>query len=428
MSALFLGMFMLLLILGIPIYLAMGVTGAAMYGIDGNLLSFAQKIIDELNSSTLLAVPYFVIAATFMERGGVARALIDAAESWVGRVRGGMGLVAVVSCTIFAAMCGSSVATAIAMGTILIPAMHKSGYERSFAAGIVGASGTLGILIPPSLAFIVYGVLADVSIPRLFLAGIVPGLMQAALLGAYIVWYSRRMGYAGGEALSTREKLQRTLHAVPALSVPVIVLGGLYGGVVTLTESAALSAVVAALLSLFVYRQIRVRDALFVLAEGVRNAAAIIIIVALALAFGHWITESGIALRLVETMKEMKIEGWQFLIAVNILLLILGMFLEVFSTMLLTLPLLIPMLHPLGIDPLHFAVVIVINMEIALLTPPVGLNLFIISNISDTPLLQVTRGTMPFVILMLALLILITYVPSISLWLPNLMMPGMPAG
>jgi C4-dicarboxylate transporter DctM subunit len=425
MSAIFLGMFMLLLVVGIPIYLAMGVTGAVMFGFEGKLLSFAQKITDELNSSTLLAVPYFVIAATFMERGGVARALIAAAEGWVGRIRGGMGLVCVLSCMIFAAMCGSSVATAIAMGTILVPAMHRSGYGRPFAAGIVGASGTLGILIPPSLAFVVFGVLADASIPRLFLAGIVPGLMQATLLAAYIIWYSRRKGYAGGELITTREKLHRTLVAAPALVVPLIVLGGLYGGIVTLTESAALSAVVAILLSLFVYRGVRLRDMIFVLAEGVRNAAAIIIIVALALAFGHWITESGIATALVDWVKQSDIRGWQFLIAINILLLLLGMFLEVFAVMLLTLPVLIPMLQPLGIDPLHFAVVMVINMEIALLTPPVGLNLFVLANISNTPLLQVTRGTAPFVLLMLGLLILITYVPAISLWLPNLLMPSL---
>lgn len=425
MGAVLLGMFLLLLVLGIPIYLALGVAGAVMFGLEGTLLSFAQKLTDELNSSTLLAVPYFVIAATFMERGGVARALIDAAQAWVGRVRGGMGLVCVMSCTVFAAMCGSSVATAIAMGTILIPAMHRSGYGRPFAAGVVGASGTLGILIPPSLAFVVFGVLADASIPKLFLAGVIPGLLQAALLAAYIVWYSRRKGYAGGESVPTPEKLRRTLLAVPALTVPVIVLGGLYGGIVTLTESAALSAVVAMLLSLFVYRGMRVRDTLFVLAEGVRNAAAIIIIVALALAFGHWITESGVANVLVEWVKKSDMQGWQFLIAVNIVLLVLGMFLEVFSIMLLTLPVLIPMLEPLGIDPMHFAVVMVINMEIALLTPPVGLNLFVIANISDTPLLEVTRGTLPFVVVMLALLLLITYVPVISLWLPNLLMPGM---
>lgn len=174
-------LFFALLIIGAPIYLTLGTSAAVMFAAADNLLPFAQKLIDELNSVTLLAVPYFVIAATFMERGGVARALIDAAAVWVGRLSGGLGLVAVLACTVFAAMCGSSVATAIAMGTILVPAMLRNGYDRGFASGIVGASGTLGILIPPSLAFVVYGVLADISIPRLFLAGVVPGLLQAAL-------------------------------------------------------------------------------------------------------------------------------------------------------------------------------------------------------------------------------------------------------
>ena len=227
----------------------------------------------------------------------------------VGQVRGGLGLVCVFSCAVFAAMCGSSVATAIAMGTILVPAMRERGYEPHFAAGIVGASGTLGILIPPSLAFVVYGVLADESIPRLFLAGVVPGLMQAALLASYIFWYSHRHGYARGEAMPLRDRMRRTVYAIPAFMVPVIVLGGLYSGIVTLTESAALSAVVAIVLSLFVYRQMRARELLPVLAEAVRNAAAIMLIIAVALALGHWVTETGIATRAVELVTEWRIQG-----------------------------------------------------------------------------------------------------------------------
>jgi len=319
-------------------------------------------------------------------------------------------------------MCGSSVATAIAMGTILVPAMRERGYEPHFAAGIVGASGTLGILIPPSLAFVVYGVLADESIPRLFLAGVVPGLMQAALLASYIFWYSNRHNYTRGATLPGRERLRRTVYAIPAFMVPVIVLGGLYSGIVTLTESAALSAVVAIVLSLFVYRQMRARELLPVLAEAVRNAAAIMLIIAVALALGHWVTETGVATRAVELVTEWRIQGWQFLVMVNIVLLILGMFLEVFSVMLLTLPVIIPMLKPLGIDPIHFGVIIVINMELALLTPPVGLNLYVIAAISRTPLAVVVRGTVPFIVLMLGLLLLITYVPIFSTWLPHLLM------
>jgi C4-dicarboxylate transporter, DctM subunit len=413
--------FLVLLFLGVPIWLVLGATASALFAIEGQpLVGIAQKVMDELNSTTLLAVPYFVAAAVFMERGHVARALIGAAEAWVGGVRGGLGLVCVVSCTIFAAMCGSSVATAMAMGTILVPAMLRANYERHFASGIVAASGTLGILIPPSLAFVVYGVLADQAITRLFLAGVVPGLLQAALIGGWILRYSARKGYGRDEPLSGRERVGRTVHALPALSVPVIVLGGLYGGLVTITESAALSAVVALFLAVFVYRGVSPGQVPAVLTEAVRNAAAIMIIIAVALVFGHWMTEAGIARRAVEFVVGAGINWWQFLLAMNVILMLLGMILEVFAVMLLTLPVILPVLGELGIDPVHFGVVIVVNMELALLTPPVGLNLFVIANITRAPLSEVVRGTTPFLLLMVALLLLVTYVPELSLWLPRL--------
>ncbi|GGG37362.1 C4-dicarboxylate ABC transporter permease [Caldovatus sediminis] len=413
--------FVALLVLGVPIWLVLGISATALFALEAQpLVGLAQKVMDELNSATLLAVPYFVAAAVFMERGNVARALIGAAEAWVGSVRGGLGLVCVVSCTIFAAMCGSSVATAMAMGTILVPAMLRAGYERHFAAGIIAASGTLGILIPPSLAFVVYGVLADEAIPRLFLAGVIPGLMQAGLIAGWILFYARRKGYGRQEGLPLEEKIRRTVHALPALSVPVIVLGGLYGGLVTVTESAALSAVVAMLLSVFVYRGVAARDFLAVLAEAIRNAAAIMIIIAVALVFGHWVTETGVARRAAEFVTEQGITWWQFLIVVNVALLFLGMFLEVFSVLLLTMPVVVPMLEPLGINPVHFGVVMVMNMELALLTPPVGLNLFVIASIARAPLSEVVRGTLPFLLLQLGLLVLITYVPMLSLWLVSL--------
>jgi C4-dicarboxylate transporter DctM subunit len=422
MTYLALGLFFALLFIGAPIYLTLGATSVLMFAVEGQLLPYAQKLIDELNSVTLLAVPYFVIAATFMERGGVARALIDAADAWVGRFRGGLGLVCVVSCTIFAAMCGSSVATAIAMGTILVPAMLRGGYAQRFAAGVVGASGTLGILIPPSLAFVVYGVLADLSVPRLFLAGVVPGLLQAGLIASYVVWFSRRAGYASQSPAPAAERIRATWRAIPALMIPVIVLCGLYGGIVTLTESAALSAVVAVFLSLFVYRGIRIGEILPVMAHSVRNATVIMIIIAVALAFGHWVTEKGITAGAVALVTGSGIEPWQFLLAMNCILFVLGMFLEVYSVMLLIVPIIVPMLEPLGIDPIHFGVVMVINMELALLTPPVGLNLFVVSNISNTPLAEVIRGTAPLILLMILLLFVLTYIPELSLWFPNLMM------
>ncbi len=425
MLSFFSPLFIILLFLGVPIYLTMGVTTGLVFASEGSLVPLAQKIIDELNSPTLLAIPYFVIAATFMERGGVAKALINAATAWIGRVHGGLGLVSVLTCAIFAAMCGSSVATAIAMGTIMIPAMLRNGYNPAFAGGILVSAGTLGILIPPSLAFVVYGVLADASIPRLFLGGVVPGLISAAMMGIYVYFYSKKNGYVDRVPMPRDEKIKKTIYAIPALLVPVVVLGGLYGGFVTLTETAALSAVVAIVLALFVYREVKLGDFLQVMTHAVRSAAAIMIIIAMALAFGHLITETGIAQKTLDFVKSLDIQPWQFLLAVNIILIFLGMFLEVFSILLIMVPIILPLLEPLGIDPIHFGVMLVINMELALMSPPVGLNLFVISNISKIPLAQVLRGTMPFFVLMVGLLLVVTYIPIISTWLPDLLMgPG----
>lgn len=425
MLSFFSPVFIILLVLGVPIYLTMGLTSGLVFATEGSLVPLAQKIIDELNSPTLLAVPYFVIAATFMERGGVAKALINAATAWIGRVHGGLGLVSVLTCAIFAAMCGSSVATAIAMGTIMIPAMLRNGYAPSFAGGILVSAGTLGILIPPSLAFVVYGVLADASIPRLFLGGVVPGLISAGMMGVYVYFFSKKNGYVDRVPVPREEKIKKTINAIPALLVPVVVLGGLYGGFVTLTETAALSAVVAIVLALFVYREVKVSDFLKVMTHSIRSAAAIMIIIAMALAFGHLITETGVAQKTLDFVKSLDIQGWQFLLAVNILLIFLGMFLEVFSILLIMVPIVLPLLEPLNIDPIHFGVMLVINMELALMSPPVGLNLFVISNISKIPLAQVLHGTMPFFFLMVGLLLVVTYIPVISTWLPNLLMgPG----
>jgi len=422
MLALISPLFLILLFLGFPIFLTMGITSGIVFARDGSLVPLAQKVIDELNSTTLLAVPYFVIAAAFMERGGVAKALIDAATAWIGWVSGGLGLVSVLTCAIFSAMCGSSVATAIAMGTIMIPAMLREGYAPRFAGGILACAGTLGILIPPSLAFVVYGVLADASIPRLFLGGVIPGLIAAALMGVYVYYFARKEGYRVRSDVPMQDKIAALVRAIPALMIPVVVLGGLYGGLVTLTETAALSAVVAIALALYVYRGVKLGDFFHILVYSIRSAAAIMIIITMALAFGHLITETGLAQKVLELMQTYQITDWQFLLIVNLLLIVLGMFLEVFSILLIVVPIVLPLLEPLKIDPIHFGVMLVINMELALMSPPVGLNLFVISNISRIPLAEVLKGTVPFFMIMLGMLFLVTYVPIISTWLPTRLM------
>ncbi len=421
MTKLFAAIFFVLLGMGLPIWIVLGASAGTMFAIEGKpLVGIAQKMLDELNSTTLLAVPFFVMAASFMQRGGIAKALVDVAAAWVGNVRGGLGVVCVAACAMFAAICGSSVATALAMGTILIPAMIERKYDRPFALGVTAASGTLGILIPPSLPLILYAIIADESVPRLFLAGVIPGVLQAALFITYVLWYGRRKNLAR-EPRRTPEEFRRVnLNAIPALSMPVIIAVGIYGGWVTTTETAALAAAVALLISLFYYKGFKPSETLSVIGESIKNAGTIMIIIATALAFGHWITESGIPAALVQFIRDNGFSAWQFLLAINVMLIILGMFLEVASILLIAMPILIPVLKPLGIDPVHFAILVTVNMELALITAPVGLNLYVLATVSRTPLATVIRGVNPFLLLMVCLLAVVTYVPELSLWLPRL--------
>ena len=417
----FLLLFFGLLAAGMPIFLVLGACAAVLYFVsDQPLIGLAQNMIDQLNSSTLMSLPLFVMAAAFMRRGGVARALVDVSAAWLGGVKGSLGLVAVVSCALFAAISGSSVATALAMGTILLPAMPARGYPRGFALGVLGASGTIGVVIPPSLALILYGIVTEQSIPRLFLAGILPGLLQAAAFFVWVLYYARRKNFPSEPPLPFGERLRVTWHAAPALIVPFVVLVGIYGGFMTVTESAALAAVAALLVSLLVYRGFPWTRTVSVVAEALSSASVIMLIIATALVFGHWMTGSGIPGRLVAFAAHRGLGTWQFLLTINILLLAIGCFLEVVSTLLLVMPILAPALLPLGVDPVHFGIIFTHNMEVGLVHPPVGLNLYVLSTISDAPIGEVIRGILPFLVILLIVLGIITYVPWLTLWLPQL--------
>src|ERR1700761_3926952 len=419
-AVLFLLLFFGLLASGMPIFLVLGACAAVLYGVSGQpLIGVAQVIVDNLNSSTLMSLPLFVMAAAFMRQGGVAKALVDVSIAWLGGIRGSLGLVTVGACTLFAAICGSSVATPLAMGTILLPAMIEKGYPRSFALGVIGASGTIGIVIPPSLALILYGIVAEQSVPRLFLAGILPGLLQAAAFFGWVWYTARRNNFPVEPSLPWAERLLVTARAIPALSVPVIVLVGIYGGVVTVTEAAAIAAVVSLAVSLVYYRGFHWTETLWVIADALKSAGAIMLIVATALAFGHWMTASGVPAELVKWVLARNMAPWQFLLTINVLLLVLGCFLEVIATLLLVLPIIAPVLPALGVDPVHFSIIFTHNMEIALVHPPVGLNLFVLSTISRAPIGEVVRGVLPFLILLLTVLMIITYVAALTMWLPH---------
>jgi len=411
---------LVLMALGAPIFVALGAAAMFMIWTEGRpLLDAAMHSVSGINSTTFLAVPFFVMAATFMQRGGIARVIIEAAEAWVGHMRGGLALVCVLATTMFAAISGSSVVTAMAMGTFLIPAMIARGYRRPFALGVVGASGTLGILIPPSLAMILYGLIAEQSVPRLFLAGAIPGLIQACLLAIVVMIISRRHGYASGTPVARPEFIRRNLRAIPALAIPVSVFAGIYSGITTVTESAGVAAVASILVALLIYREVTWRDIFPMTAAAMKAASAVTFIVMFALLFAHWITGSGVPTALVRLSTDWGLEPWQFLIALNLIMFILGMFLDAVAVLLIVTPIVLPMLEPLGIDPVHFAIILIVNMEIAFLTPPIGLNLFVLSSIARAPVTEAMKGVVPFIVVMVGFLILVTYVPEISLWLPN---------
>ena len=416
----FLALFVGLLAAGTPVFLVLGLCAGAMFLISGQpLVGLTQLVVNELNSPSLMALPLFVMAAAFMRFGGVADALVKLATAWLGGLPGSLALVTVVVCTLFAAICGSSVATALAMGTILIPAMLERGYPRSFALGVVGASGTIGIVIPPSLPLILYGIVAEQSVPRLFLAGILPGLLQAGAFFFWVLFVARRHKLPVEPVLPLSDRMRMTLSALPALLVPLVVMVGIYGGFVTVTEAAALSAAVALVVSLSFYRGFHWTQTLSVVADGLRSAASIMLIIATALAVGHWLTTSGAPTRFVEFLVAHQLPTWQFLLAINALLLVLGCFLEVTATLLLVLPILAPALRPMGVDPVHFSIIFTHNMEIGLVHPPVGLNLFVLSTIAAAPMGAAVRGILPFLVILLIVLAIITYVPDLTLWLPG---------
>lgn len=424
MITVFVLVFGILLCLGVPIAFTLGATALVMVGFYSMtpLVMLPEVMYNSLDTFPLMAIPFFVTAAQFMVKGGTSNYLIQAANCYVGHLRGGLAIVAVVSCMFFAAICGSSVASALAVGIIVISAMTNYGYPRPFACGVVAAAGTMGIMIPPSIALIIYGLIAEESIPKLFLAGVAPGLLEGLLYVLWIAYYSRRKGFGGLPRSTFSETISATGKAIPAICLPIVVLGGIYGGIVTVTEAAVLAAVMSIFISVFIYRGIKISEIISISTESMKSAGMIMFIISTAIIFGNWLTESGIPAQIANVITEADLSPYLFLFFVNLILLFMGMFLEVASTMLISLPILLPIVIALGIDPIHFGIVMTTNMELALITPPVGLNLYVICGAADAPLWDVVKGVFPFVCLGLLQLAVITYWPDFCLYLPRLIM------
>lgn len=417
-------LFLLLLVfmfLGVPIAISLGLSGAMsilMFSQD-SLSSLAIKLFETSDAYTFLAIPFFLLSGAFMTTGGVAQRLIDFANACVGHIRGGLAIAAVLACMLFAALSGSSPATVAAVGSIAVAGMVRSGYPKEFGAGIICNAGTLGILIPPSIVMVVYSAATETSVGKLFMAGVIPGLLLGLMLMIAIYIVARIKKLPAQPRATFAQWLGCARRAFWGLLLLVIILGGIYSGMFTPTEAAAVAAVYSAFVALFVYKDMRLRDCPKVLLESGRLSIMLMFIIANAMLFAHVLTTEQIPQEITAWVISEGLTPIGFLLMVNVVLLIAGSFMEPSAIVLILAPIFFPIAMKLGIDPIHLGIVMVVNMEIGLVHPPVGLNLFVTSAVTGLTLGQTIRAAMPWLMILLAFLILVTYVPFISLALPQ---------
>lgn len=410
-----------LMFIGVPIAISLGLSGAItiiLFSQD-SLSSLAIKLFETSEHYTLLAIPFFLLAGAFMTTGGVAKRLIDFANATVGHIRGGLAIAAVLSCMLFAALSGSSPATVAAVGSIAIAGMVRSGYPVSFGTGIICNAGTLGILIPPSVVMVVYAAATETSVGRLFMAGVMPGVLLGVVLMVAIYVVARIKNLPAQPRASVKEWFRAGRKAIWGLLLMVIILGGIYSGIFTPTEAAAVAAVYSFFVAVFIYKDVRLRDCPKVLLESAKLSVMLMFIIANAMLFAHVLTTEQIPQIITEAVIEWDLQPWAFLLVVNIILLIAGVFMEPSAIILILAPILFPIAVELGIDPIHLGIIMVVNMEIGLITPPIGLNLFVASAVSKLPLSEVIRAALPWLLILLTFLGLITYIPAISMALPE---------
>lgn len=448
-AALLFAVIIVLLLIGVPIAIALGVSSILFLLVlsDSSLASIAQTMFSAFDGHyTLLAIPFFILASSFMSTGGVAARIIRFSIACVGHFRGGLAIAGVFACMLFAALSGSSPATVVAIGTIVIAAMQKVGYTKEFAAGVICNAGTLGILIPPSIVMVVYAAAVDVSVGRMFLAGVIPGLMAGFMLMLGIYAWARYKNMAPQPFAGFGEIAASGLDALWGLLLIVIILGGIYGGVFTPTEAAAVAAVYAFFIANFVYRDMGPlnvdettkhsllarpqalitafyhKDTRKTLADAGKLTITLLFIIANALILKHVLTDEQIPQAIAGAMLEAGFGPVMFLVIVNVILLIGGQFMEPSGLIVIVAPLVFPIAINLGIDPIHLGIIMVVNMEIGMITPPVGLNLFVTSGVAGMPMLAVVKAAAPFLGILFVFLIIVTYVPWISTVIPNAMM------
>ncbi|MDO8878085.1 MAG: TRAP transporter large permease subunit [Pseudolabrys sp.] len=411
-----------LLVMSVPVAVALGLTGAAFVAGDTrlSLLVVPQQILIGLDKYPLAAIPFFILAGNLMETGGISSRLVDLAKSIVGGFTGGLALTCVLTCMIFAAVSGSSIATVFAIGSILIPAMVRHGYPAPFAAALMAVTAELGVIIPPSIPMILLGVSAELSIGELFIAGVGPGLLIGFAL-MLVTWFiCKRNGYGQNDGHDRLSVGQATRRAAAALGLPVIILGGIYSGAFTPTEASAVAVVYALLVGTLVYRELGMREIYVAFRRSSISAAAILLLVATAAFLSYLINRAGLPAQLGAWLNNSFDSPAGYLLSVNVALFIVGMFIETGAAILVLGPLLTPVAVNFGIDPIHFGIVIIVNLALGMVTPPFGVNLFAACQVANVSVLQIVRYLLPFVLTVLICLLIISYVPVVSLLLRDI--------
>ncbi len=417
--------FVLLLVLmltGMPISISLGLTVLTFLFTmtDVPIESVALKLFTGIEKFEIMAIPFFILAGNFLTHGGVARRMINFATSMVGHYHGGLGLAGVMACALFAAVSGSSPATVVAIGSIIMPAMARQGFPKRFGAGVITTSGALGILIPPSIVMVMYSVSTNTSVGKLFMAGVIPGLLLAFLLGLTTWYLARKNNYPRMAKSTWAERLVAFRKSAWGLLLIVIVMGGIYTGVFTPTEAAAMSAVYAFVVAVFVYKDMSLKQVPKVLLDSASMSAMLLYIITNAVLFSFLMTSENIPQAMAGWIMDKGFGVITFLLVVNVLLLLAGNVMEPSSIVLIMAPILFPVAMKLGIDPVHFGIIMVVNMEVGMCHPPVGLNLYVASGITKMGITELTLAVWPWLLTMVAFLVLVTYWPSLSLVLPQL--------
>ena len=422
-AAIIFGLLLTLMLTGMPVSISLGLTVLTFLFTMTQvpIESVALKLFTGIENFEIMSIPFFILAGNFLTHGGVARRMIAFATAMVGHWHGGLGLAGVMACALFAAVSGSSPATVVAIGSILLPAMIKQGFPTRFGAGVITTSGALGILIPPSIVMVMYAVATNTSVGKLFMAGVIPGLMLATMLGATTWYRAWKNDYPRLPAASWGERLRTFREAIWGLALIVIVIGGIYSGAFTPTEAAAMSAVYAFVVAVFVYKDMPLRGVPKVLLSSANMSAMLLYIITNAVLFSFVLTNENIPHAIAEWIVAKDLGSVSFLIVVNLLLLAAGNFMEPTSIVLIMAPILFPVAMRLGIDPVHFGILVTVNMEVGMCHPPVGLNLYVASGITKMGITELTVAVAPWLLTMGVFLLIVTYWPALSLWLPHVL-------